>query len=223
MSTEEKTEAETPPVSTGPEGGTRQQQIVEMQSASLPQIKQLGSLEPDNVINFWHQCSSVSASYRLQTGTNIGIAPFIAGGIIRELENVYQVTTNSEIKEEVIRIKGKYDTNRQEDAFLTLKRDLDWRVSAITVERAVDKYFATIKKVMSGCMETNFQMEKNVVKLAIKKLPKDFGVEKEEYTSLQSYLNAGLSRLLPADMALKLKQEEEQKSRRLFTNESLGV
>ena len=165
--------------------------VVQDNTRPAPQLKLLESLEPDNVISFIHSYDSINNALgpnkpRLQA------LLYVDGKIIRALESIYGATKEEDVVAALRKIKDNYDLTKSEDAFLILKGSLTWDTSKKrTVEQQLEHFFQDIRRMIGSKIIDKPAMDKDVTKLALKKLPSYFGLDVDDFSNLETLLNAG--------------------------------
>ena len=181
-------------------------------TAPIPQIPRLTSLKPEDVISFLHSFDSAKDMCTRNGGQAMVIKAYIDGGVVRELNEVYRASTSSEVRAVLDKIVEDYDVNKQEDGFIILREQLTWPKDEPTLDRAVTKYFQDIRRIMSKEDFTqNKQRMKQVVKEAIKHLPKFFNLDPTDYMNLPTLIEAGQRKFLPKEQFEAIKQQQQAK------------
>ena len=184
-------------------------------TAPVPQIPRLTSLKPEEVISFLHSFDSARDMCSRNGGQSMMIKAYIDGGVVRELNEVYRAVTTQEVRAVLDKIVEDYDVNKQEDGFIILREQLSWPKNEPTLDRSVTKYFQDIRRIMSKEDFTqNKQRMKQVVKEAIKHLPKFFNLDPTDYMNLQTLIEAGQRKFLPKEQfeAIKIQQKAKRES-----------
>ena len=181
-------------------------------TAPIPQIPRLTSLKPEDVISFLHSFDSAKDMCTRNGGQTMIIKAYIDGGVVRELNEVYRANTSTEVRSVLDKIVEDYDVNKQEDGFIILREQLSWPKDEPTLDRSVTKYFQDIRRIMSKEDFThNKQRMKQVVKEAIKHLPKFFNLDPTDYMNLQTLIEAGQRKFLPKEQFEAIKRQREAK------------
>lgn len=175
-------------------------------------VEKLKTLEPEDVIDFLHSYENANEAYMEETGHELKLKRLITGRVARDLLHVYKATSADEIKAALKEIMNKYDENKKEDAYYILEKGLKWNPNAVSGDRAVDQFFNTIRKIMRGNIEAGSTIEKQIVKLAIKKLPKEIGLNVNDYPNIRTYLSAGASLMFPPNMAKDYLEEQNKET-----------
>ena len=194
----------------GPE--TQSTIVVQTAAAPVPIITSLKTLEPEEVISFLHSFDSAKDMCTRNNGQTMIIKAYMDGGVVRELSEAYRAVTPEEIRKVLDKIVEDYDANKQEDGFIILREQLKWPDNEPTLDRAVTKYFQDIRRVMSREDFTkNKHRLKQVVKEAIRHLPKFFNLSTSDYMSLGSLIEAGQRKFLPKEQFEAIKKQQTLK------------
>ena len=181
-------------------------------TAPVPQIPRLTSLKPEEVISFLHSFDSAKDMCSRNGGQAMVIKAYIDGGVVRELNEVYRANTSTEVRAVLDKIVEDYDVNKQEDGFIILREQLSWPKDEPTLDRSVTKYFQDIRRIMSKEDFThNKQRMKQVVKEAIKHLPKFFNLDPTDYMNLQTLIEAGQRKFLPKEQFEAIRDQQKAK------------
>eukprot|EP00924_Labyrinthula_sp_SR-Ha-C_P014472 augustus_masked-scaffold_95-processed-gene-0.34-mRNA-1 protein AED:1.00 eAED:1.00 QI:0/0/0/0/1/1/3/0/396 len=144
-----------------------------IQSAPNPPL--LKTLSAEDVISFTH-------SYAHQSG-NIPIQHYLDGKVIRELSDVYDAKTDKDIKEVLEQIVAEYDDEKREMNIRILRNQLKWPEDK--PYRVQVKHFINgIKRLVTLKEMKDKRIEKQVLKIAISKLPARFEIDTDEYNQL---------------------------------------
>eukprot|EP00924_Labyrinthula_sp_SR-Ha-C_P010697 augustus_masked-scaffold_49-processed-gene-1.7-mRNA-1 protein AED:1.00 eAED:1.00 QI:0/0/0/0/1/1/4/0/618 len=171
-----------------------------IQSAPNPPF--LKTLSAEDVISFTH-------SYAHQSG-NISIQHYIGGKVIRELSDVYDAKTDKAIKEVLEQIVAEYDDEKREMNIRIFRSQLKWpedKPYRLQVKHFINsiKRLATLKEMKDKIVA------KQVLKIAISKLPSRFEIDTDEYNQLHKLVRSAQKKLLDKDQYEHLQKMEENK------------
>eukprot|EP00924_Labyrinthula_sp_SR-Ha-C_P004040 snap_masked-scaffold_3-processed-gene-11.34-mRNA-1 protein AED:1.00 eAED:1.00 QI:0/0/0/0/1/1/2/0/411 len=161
-----------------------------IQSAPNPPF--LKSLSTEDVISFTH-------AYTHQSG-----------GGVRELNDVYDVKTDTVIRGVLDQILAEYDDEKREINIRILRSQLKWPEDK--PHRLQVKYFINNVKMLVTLKEMkDKRVEKQVLKITISKLPTRFEIDTDDYNQLHKLVSAAQKRLLDKDQYVHLQKLESVK------------
>eukprot|EP00924_Labyrinthula_sp_SR-Ha-C_P001173 snap_masked-scaffold_7-processed-gene-15.19-mRNA-1 protein AED:1.00 eAED:1.00 QI:0/0/0/0/1/1/2/0/179 len=150
----------------------------------------LKSLAAEDVISF-------TRSYAHQSG-NSSIQHYIDGNIIRELSDVYDAKTDKSIKEVLEQIVAEYDVEKGEMNIRILRNQLEWPDDK-PYRFQVKHFINSIKRLVTLKEMKDKRIEKQVLKIAISKLPARFEIDTDEYNQLHKLVRSAQRKLLDKD------------------------
>ena len=179
-------------------------------AAPFIETPSLKGLDPEDVISFLHSFDCAKEMVSANGNQRMLLKAYIDGRIMRELSEVYKATTDEQIREVLQKIVDDYDANKFEDGLIILREQLKWPAEEATLDRAVTKFIQDIKRVMSKeDLKKDKMILKQVVKEAIRKLPKYFNLEVSDHANLAKYIEVGQKKLLPKSQFDLIKQERD--------------
>ena len=182
------------------------------QSAPFIETPSLKSLGPEDVISFLHAFDCAKEMVDANGSQTMLLKAYIDGRVMREISEVYRAKTDAEIRAVLDKIVEDYDANKLEDGFLILKEQLKWPKDEPTLDRAVTKFLQDIRRVMSKeDLKGDRVVIKQVVKEAIRHLPKFFNLEPSDYSNLGKYIEVGHKKLLPKSEYDMIKREQDRR------------
>ena len=168
-----------------------------------PTLDSLKDLEPEHVISFLHMFDGINEG--MSANQKLKVSLFVDGRVMRALDSCYGAKDDKSILSELRKIKERYDRDKQNNALAILKKGLKWPSdNNLTPKMQVTKFMESIKTVMGHKLNSDYAIMKQVVRVALKKTPKEYGLSHLELAEIPGKVESGRLDALPEEVAKAL-------------------